>query len=434
MQLHTRMIGWITLMSSAFVSLAVATEQPSGPQIAGKPAGVEYPFVAEVTGSDVYVRSGRGPGYYHCGKVNAGDKVTVAEEIAGWAKILPLPENYSWIHKNYVKVNPQTPTVGTVTGDNVRIWAGSDFIEPIRSSSMQTRLNTGEIVELMDTTGAETGDYYKIKSPAGAYLWVSHEFLKYAGQVKPAAPAAPAKPADEKPMTLEEKLGVASDDPAAAEPTAEQPAVEPQPTVQEAAVPEDVKPQEPAAPATLSNESQALQQCRELTEQINAELKKPTNEQHYAPYRELLVPIAENAESGRAATFAKLLLDRIDRYELATGVTQTLRDQDERLEALRRQIEKARQEQVDNIRITVERPLYKGTVKPSYVYTGVSGHKRFLLTDDAGRVVCYLVPAGPEIEGRLEQLLTQRIGVRGEVISDSKSIVTQVSVSEIIIQ
>lgn len=434
MRLNMRMIGWITLMSSAFVSLAVATDQPSGPQITGKPAGAEYPFVAEVIGNDVYVRSGRGPGYYHCGKVNTGDKVTVVEEVAGWAKILPLPENYSWIHKNYVKVNPQTPKVGTVTGDNVRVWAGSDFIEPIRSSSMQTRLNTGEIVELMDAAGAETGDYYKIKSPAGAYLWVSSEFLKYAGQVKPAAPAAqaaPIKPADEKPITLEEKLGVAPDE----EVAAKQADAKPQAAPQEAPAPQEVKPQEPAKPAAApSKESEYLQQCRQLHDQMTAELKKPVNEQNYAPYREQLTPIAEDPEAGKAATFAKLLLDRIDRYELAAGVTQTLRDQDEQLERLRRQIEAARKEQVENIRVTVERPLYKGIVKPSYVYTGVSGQRRFLLTDDAGRIVCYLLPAGPEIEGRLEQLLTRRVGVRGTVVSDPKALVTQLSVSEIIVE
>jgi len=429
MRLNMKMIGWITLMSSAFVSLAVATDQPSGPQIAGKPAGVVYPFVAEVTGNDVYVRSGRGPGYYHCGKVNTGDKVTVVEEVAGWAKILPLPENYSWIHKNYVKVDPKNPKIGTVTGDNVRVWAGSDFIEPIRSSSMQTRLNTGEIVELIDTAGAETGDYYKIKSPAGAYLWISSEFLKYAGQVKPAAPAAPAKPADEKPMTLEEKLGVSPDTTA----PAEQPTAAPQPASQEsAAAAEEVKPKEPAKPAVPPKESEYLQQCRQLNEQISAELKKPVNEQNYAAYREQLIPMAEDPDAGRAATFAKLLLDRIDRYELAAGVTQTLREQDEQLEKIRRQIEKARQEQVESIRVTVERPLYKGIVKPSYVYTGVVGQKRFLLTDDAGRIICYLLPAGPEMEGRLEQLLTQRVGVRGTIVSDPKALVTQISVSEII--
>jgi hypothetical protein len=119
-------------------------------QIADKPADVAYPFLAAATANDVYVRSGKGPGYYHCGKINTGTQITVIEESNGWAKILPLPENYSWIHKNYVELKPQTRGIGTVTGDNVRVWAGSDFIEPIRSFSIQTRLNTGELVDLFD--------------------------------------------------------------------------------------------------------------------------------------------------------------------------------------------------------------------------------------------------------------------------------------------
>ncbi len=432
------MIGWITLMSSAFVSLAVATDAASGPQIIGKPADVVYPFVAEVSGSDVYVRSGRGPGYYHCGKVNTGDKVTVAEEAAGWAKILPLPENYSWIHKNYVKVDPKTPKVGTVTGDNVRVWAGSDFIEPIRSSSLQTRLNTGEVVELMDTAGAETGDYYKIKSPAGAFLWVSSEFLKYVGPVKPAEPepAAPAAPkADEKPMTLEERLGVtpqagAAADAAAA--TSADAAAAVAPVTAEAPKPEEAKPAEPAKPATPAKESEYLQICRDLTEKVGAELKKPAPEQNYKAYREQLAPMVDDPEGGKGSTYAKLLLERIDRYELAIDVTAAMHQQDEQLGKLREQIENARKQQIAAIRVSEDVPTFTGTVKPSYIYTGIGGQRRFLLTDDAGRIVCYLVPAGPEIEGQLQQSLTQRISIRGTILSDPKAIVLTVSASQIV--
>lgn len=437
MRVNMKMIGWITLMSSAFVSLAVAVDSDAsapGPQIAGKPASVEYPFLAAAVGNDVYVRSGKGLGYYHCGKVNTGDQVTVVEEVAGWAKILPLPENYSWIHKSYVKVSPQAPKVGSVTGDNVRVWAGSDFIEPLRSNSLQTRLNTGEIVELMDAGGAETGDYYKIKSPAGAYLWISSDLLKYVGPVKPAEPVAAPKPADEKPLTLEEKLGVTPETAVAETPKTEEAKPEDaQPAAEEqAAKPEEEVKPEPPKPVEPTKESLYLKQCRELTDNVSAELKKPVDEQNYSEFRQPLTAIMEDKDAGRAATYAKLLLERIDRYELAISVTQTLRQQDEQLAQLREQIDKAYETQVEKVRIVQEPPLYTGYVKPSFVYTGVGAQRRFLLTERAGRIVCYLIPAGPEIEGRLEQLSNLQIGVRGNIVSDPKALVTLVSVTEII--
>jgi hypothetical protein len=423
-----KMIGWITLVSSAFVSFAVAQEaaSPAAPKIAGKPADAAFPFVASATANDVYVRSGRGPGYYHCGKVNTGDQVTVVEDAGGWAKILPLAEHYSWIHKNYVKLNPQTPRIGTVTGDNVRIWAGSDFIEPIRSSSLQTRLNPGEIVELFDTSQSDTGDYYKIKSPSGAYLWISSEYLKYVGPVKPVEPIEPVAvpvPPKAEPQTLEERLGVEAT--AAAVPVVETPApVEPVKAV------EEVKP-EPPKPVTPSKETLFLQQCYSLSEKINEELKKPLKEQDYSLYKEQIAAILGDAEAGKASIYATFLMERIDRYELAIGVTQTLKKQEDRLDTLRAQIEKAHQAQLDKIPTAYNIPLYTGTVKPSFVYTGTGGQKRFLLTDNTGRILCYMLPAGPEIQGRLEQLISQEISVRGTIISDPKALVTLISVTSI---
>ncbi|MFC1794306.1 hypothetical protein ACFL3Q_12045, partial [Planctomycetota bacterium] len=40
-----------------------------------------FPYTAEITGNDVYVRSGPGTNFYHCGKLKAGDKLVAAEKI-----------------------------------------------------------------------------------------------------------------------------------------------------------------------------------------------------------------------------------------------------------------------------------------------------------------------------------------------------------------
>jgi hypothetical protein len=447
MYLRLIMIGWITLASSAFVTLAVAEEGSAGPQIAGKPANVTYPFVAEATANDVFIRSGRGPGYYHCGKLNRGDRVTVVEEAGGWAKILPLPENFSWIHKNYVKLDPQNPGIGTVTtagSETVRVWAGSDYIEPIRSFSIQARLHDGEVVELVDPSQPLTGDYYKIKVPSGGYLWVNSEYLRYVGpyepKPEPAAETPKPEPVEEKPLTLEQRLGVDESTPPTpakpVKPAAEEPAEPEKETPdrgQEQA--EAVKPVEettkPAKPAPPSKETLYLKQCYELSEKINAELKKPITEQDYSDYKKQLNAIVEDEQAGKAKTYATLLLSQIERFELAITVSQTVKEQDERLEQIKTQIEKARQAELQRIPDPQEIPLFTGTVRPSFVYTGQTGQRRYLLTDSSGRIVCYMVPSGPEIAGRLEQLVGSEIGIRGDVISDPDALVTVVSVSRI---
>jgi len=421
----------IVMLLSVCVSLAVAADTPAPssatPQVTGKPADVLYPFVAEAIGNDVYVRSGRGPGYYHCGKINTGDKVTVVEDTGGWAKILPLAENYSWIHKNYIKLNPKTPKIATVTGDNVRVWAGSDFIEPLRSNIMQARLNTGEIVELFDTAAAaETGDYYKIKAPSGAYLWVSSEFLKYVGPVKPGEPVIVPQPMSDANLSLEEKLGVEPTEPGIAEttpPTLPE-AVEPQ------AVVEPVKP-EPPKPLPPSQETLLRRQCVELAEKLTAEAKKPIDAQDYSAYRQQLNAILADPEAGNAVLYADALVRQIDRYELVLGVTQTLKKQDNQLAKTREQIEKAHQAQLKKIPEVTLMSLYTGIVKPSSVYQGIGSKKRFLLVDNAGRILCYLLPAGPEIESRLQQLIGQEINAQGTILSDPETLVTLLSVTSI---
>lgn len=430
------MIGWITLASSAFVSLAVAqTTSPASPQVAGKPADVAYPFIAEATANDVFVRSGRGPGYYHCGKINAGDQVTVVEEIGGWAKIVPLPEHYAWIHKNNVRLNPQNPRLGTVTtvgGESVRVWAGSDYIEPVRSFSIQARLNDGEVVELFDPAQPDTGNYYKIKVPSGGYLWINAEHLRYVGPFVPEPVELPTteikpEPVEEKPLTLEERLGVDETTP----PT---PAAQPaQPETDEAEEPVEEEQPEPAKPEPTppSKETIYLQQCYEISDKINEELKKPITEQDYSEFKKQLQAILDDPEAGKAKTYATLLSERIARFELAIGVSHTLREQDKRLAQIRAEIEKAHQSQLHRIPDPQVLPLFTGTVRPSFVYTGRTGERRYLLTDNEGRIVCYMAPADPEIASRLEQLVGTRIGIHGQIISDPQTLVTLVSVTQV---
>ena len=134
-----------------------------------------FPYTAEITGDDVYVRSGPGTNFYRCGKLNKGDKVKVVDKQFSWSRIVPPAGSFSWISMDYVTINPGDSSVGTVTGDNVRVYAGSDFVKPLYSTSLQGKLSKGEKVKLL---GEQMDRYYKIAPPPFAYLWVSTQFTK----------------------------------------------------------------------------------------------------------------------------------------------------------------------------------------------------------------------------------------------------------------
>lgn len=145
-----------------------------------KPALLSFPYVAEIVSDDIYIRSGPGTNYYQCGKLNRDDRVKVVGSKFSWSQISPPSDSFSWISKQYVKIDPEDKTIGTVTGDNVRVWAGSETIKPVHSSSIQLKLNTDDKVTLL---GEELDDYHKITPPSGAYLWVSTKYTKPLGAV-----------------------------------------------------------------------------------------------------------------------------------------------------------------------------------------------------------------------------------------------------------
>lgn len=427
-----RMLIYAIVLLSLMVPAVSAAPQASVPQVAGKPADVQYPFIAEVTGNNVYIRSGKGPLYYQCGKLNAGSTVTVVEDADGWSKIVPPEGSYSWIHKDYVKVAAGS-NKGEVIGENVRVWAGSDFIEASRSDSMQVKLNKNkdqidedDFVELF-ADQPENSAYYKIKPPAGAFLWVSSEFLKYVGPLVHKTPVAvPPRPDANEIQSLPpaEEKSIPAFGNLTPEGTPDQAAPVQEPAPKEAAVPA------PPAPKPVTKESQLLKQCYELSAKIDEQLKKPLGQQNYADISKSLEAIKSDPEAGKAAAYSQILLDRIARYELAISVTDIVKQQDEALAAAKEQIEKAHQAQLSKLPKTLDF-LFVGTLKPSYVYTDKTGQKRYVLTDGAGKILCYVTAATPEAAARLEQAVDTQIGIRGTIVSDSKSLVTLVSASAV---
>jgi hypothetical protein len=412
-----------------------------------------FPYIGEITGQDVYVRSGAGTAYYFTTKLNAPTRVTVTGHKYRWAEILPPAGSFSWIYKNYVKLDSANPGIGIVTGDTVRVWAGSEGVAPANSSSMQAKLNTGDQVRLLETGG--TGDYYKIEPPVGARLYVSLDYVKYVGPVPAVKPVLPPRPGT---TAVEPKpIQPAEAKPATPGTTQTKPEPKPAPTEAPVVTADQTDPatesegtqatepaqqgtetgettegtQEPTPPARdTSKERQLVEQCREIEKQITAELAKPLEQQDYSALRKQLQAITADPAAGNAKVYADYYLSRIEAYELVRSVNEQIQQNDQELAAIRQKVEadlEAKLGQIPNR----GRYLIRGRIRPSNIYTAKTGQKRYIILDDTGRIVAYAVPANPIADLSVKSVLDKVVGLVGKVVNDPKNPITLIEFAEV---
>ena len=149
------------ILALALVALVAAN-------IMGQATSSDTPYVGTLTGDNVYVRATPGDGY-PCTKLSKGAQINVVGEQEGWLKILPPRDCFSLISKKYVQAEGK---VGTVTGNNVLVRAGSKLY-PNRIERVQGRMDVGDKVGIL----GQLGDYYKIIPPPGTHLWVSGRYV-----------------------------------------------------------------------------------------------------------------------------------------------------------------------------------------------------------------------------------------------------------------
>jgi hypothetical protein len=326
------------------------------------------PYVARITGNDVYIRSGPGTNFYRCGKLYENDRVQVVEAKHGWSCIVPPPGCFSWISMQYVSIDLDNPTMGIVTGNGVGVYAGSDYVEPMHSTSKQVTVNRGQNVRLL---GEEKDDYYKIAPPDGAYLWVSSQFVQ------------------------------------AREPDVPQPAVGVEPNAPSP---------EPAAPpvaAQTATESELLDQYYALSKLVKDELTKPVSEQDYADVKKKLNVLAENEAAGRAARYAAFTLKQVERFELACTVAREIELQSQELEKVTEKIDAARAERLAQIKNLGQFAVI-GKLASSSIYQAAPT-KRYRILDAVGKTICYIEGTGAAVGRDLSQYIGKKVGVVGKI-------------------
>ena len=358
-----------------------------------------FPFLAEITGDDVYIRSGPGTQYYNCGKVKKDDKVKVVGNKFSWLQIVAPAGSYSWISKQYVQIDAQNKTSATVIGDAVRVYAGSDEVQPMHSTSMQLKLNKGDKITIV---GEEKDGYCKIAPPEGAYLWVSNQHAKPIGTLM--APAQTPTPAPTSTMPM----------------TAHPVPATPFPTNSGSLKPQASSPNEPnmpspaPAPAPVTMEEQRMAQVQALKDKVEAERAKPAEQQNFADIKKELMGVAGDKQSPRAARNAQGLLKVIERCELSQTVAKAVKVQEEQFGKTQQQIESAKNEQLSKIE---DKSIFAviGTLKESPLFAETPGAKYYKVIDGSGKTQCYARPTGSAADVDLSKFVDKKVGLVGAI-------------------
>ena len=345
------------------------------------------PFLAEITSDDVYVRSGPGTNYYYCSKLKKADKVKVVGSKFSWLQIVPPAGSYSWISKQYVQVDPQNSASGTVIGDAVRVYAGSDDVQPMHSTTWLVKLDKGEKVTLL---GEEREDYYKISPPEGAYLWVSNQYTRPLGSL-----VLPVQPMPVASTTVPAPF------PAAATATANSPN-------------EPNLPAPAPAPAPMSLDDQKNKEVQLLKERVDAERAKPADQQNFAELKKALGEFANNKQTPKAARNAQNLLKIIERCELAQEITKAAKLQNEQFGQTQQRIESAHAEQLAKFEdLSIFAVI--GQLRESSVFAEAPGIKYYRVVDNEGKTVCYAKPTGEAANADLSKFVDKKVGLVGTI-------------------
>jgi hypothetical protein len=350
----------------------------TAPVVTGSAA---YPYDAEITGNDVNYRSGAGTGYYECGKLFKGDKVKVMGDMDGvWSKIQPPTGSFSWISAQYVKIDPADQTIGTITGDEVRVWAGSERVRPEASTSLQGKLSKGAKVKLL---GEQLNNYYKIAVPSlpDAYYWISTQYTK------PIAPNVP----DVVKTTVNTGSGTSVPSETAVSVTVDANA---------APVPEEIH-----VPTQLDK-------YYELQKQMDVERTKPLSEQNYSTFKEAFKAIIDSNDAGKAKDYSKIMLDRIKGIELALSVGDLVKQQNEQLKQANDKIEKAYTQKIDEFK-----DMGKFAVMGKLQNFLSLGSGNYRIVDDSDQTICYAAPGQGSAGQDLSSYIGKKVGLVGTIES-----------------
>ncbi len=390
-----------SLASVLFIAAPIAVfAEDAAPEVDNS----KVSFAGTVNSNAVYVRSGPGENYYATVKLDKGAQVTVVGLKFDWLKIIPPEGSFSYVAKAYVEKRGDG-TVGRVTKPDLNVRAGSDL--NAMKTTVQTKLDQNEDVAII----GEQDEYFKIKPPQGAYLYVNKQFVDPVKQLPPIAAGAPdAKSTD--PISSAPVAPIISktpDAPIAGAATTQPAGIAAAPTTQgseQASATPSTQPITPTAEAQFDTAENAF------LDASNQPLEKQPIDDLLAQYTALTkatdLPVSMQRIAEMRISTLKLRADTKNQYVQALKMQEDAKARQQSLKAEQEELT-ARVKEQD---VTIYSAL--GTLRTSSLQQG--GQTMYRLTDPGtGRTLLYIRTTDAKYAG----LLNQFIGVRGEITEDT---------------
>lgn len=451
-------------VASAMAVAVVVSSQPAGAAAAQDDAAIQ-PYLAVVTGNDVYVRSGGADSYYPFGKVNADDLVWVVGEKFNWARVEAGFTNggptfssdrfFGFVIHPTAQASSrfrleENGTVGVTLGrtDVLAPNLNAKF-NPNDSWKPLIRLDANRRVAVMETTTSGENTVHKIRLPENAEAWISKTYLRRANatevqaweaakrrlaegdreQAKPetASPKPTPAPVQQEVLAREEQPRreapkpetTPAPTPAPAPAPVVTPADEPPaaPTETPAATSEPVAPEakpkadDEAKPAEPTTAERLKEVTLDDLEAAYAKIRRePTATAELSAMRQMYLDVAARSEAGPArfanarAEQLKLLMDVQDRLAEIARIKARAQVAAERTQAVRDAVD------------AVGDYAAVGRLAASTIYDGRRLPQLIRVQDTtSGRTVAYIEPSEKfDVIGLLGQL----VGIVGEKAYD----------------
>lgn len=192
----------VLILSTSLLAPATSFAQETDAKVADFVENGKQAVECVVNANAVYLHSGAGTNYYTTGKLSKGDKIVVVGHKFDWLKVVPPEGSFSYVAQAFVE-RMSDGKKGRVTRPDLNVRCGSTLNET--KAIVQTKLPQGAEVEII----GEKDEYFMIKPPEGAYLYVNKQYVDPVATIAqaPATPPAkvetPAAPMPEKPAATE---------------------------------------------------------------------------------------------------------------------------------------------------------------------------------------------------------------------------------------
>jgi uncharacterized protein YgiM (DUF1202 family) len=355
----------------------------------------------EVTGNDVYVRSGPSANHYPVCKLNAGHRIAIVGDSGEWFEINPPEEIFSFISGDYV----DTPDdrFGVVNGNNVRVRAASVLPEFSKLKYVvQTKLPKGAEVTIL---GRDPDGFLRIKPPAGTSVWVNRAYVETIPDARSdAAGHAPKS----QPASANDPTGAASQPPRQRNSTDDE-------KVNRSAGTQVRASQVPTGSTlTTAPPTRQRKQLEEIDSAARAELGKTVAERRFDPLIKRYQVLAEQETDDFARRYAQTRIEQLRSMATLVETVRKMRKLGNQADSKRRKF-LADRAGIREMLPPIPRGLdAQGELRASALYPPGSFPCRYRLVDPTGpteRTIGYVeIPPDSGIE--IDNFVGRYVGVR----------------------